>query len=85
VFSQSRFFASEVDSGVGAKGKNGEDRFVKPGSKITNEKTRSVWVVAAVAMFVLVVGPVQAAQQGTVLVLNGYTGTVPVMQVNGKN
>ena len=50
-----------------------------------NEKTRSVWVVAAVAMFVVVVGLVQAAQQGTVLVLNGYTGTVPVMQVNGKN
>ena len=50
-----------------------------------NEKTRSVWVVATVAMFVVVVGLVQAAQQGTVLVLNGYTGTVPVMQVNGKN
>jgi hypothetical protein len=50
-----------------------------------NEKTRSVWVVAAVAMFVVVVGLVQAAQQGTVLVLNGYTGTVPVIQVNGKN
>jgi hypothetical protein len=50
-----------------------------------NEKTRSVWLVAAVAMFVVVVGLVQAAQQGTVLVLNGYTGTVPVMQVNGKN
>jgi len=50
-----------------------------------NEKTRSVWVVAAVAMFVVVVGLVQAAQQGTVLVLNGYTGTVPVMQLNGKN
>ena len=50
-----------------------------------NEKTRSVWVVAAVAMFVVVVGLVQAAQQGTVLVLNGYTETVPVMQVNGKN
>lgn len=50
-----------------------------------NEKTRSVWVVAAVAMFVVVVGLVQAAQQGTVLVLNGYSGTVPVMQVNGKN
>ena len=31
------------------------------------------------------VGLVQAAQQGTVLVLNGYSGTVPVMQVNGKN
>jgi len=50
-----------------------------------NDKTRSVWVVAAVAMFVVVVGLVQAAQQGTVLVLNGYTGTVPVMQLNGKN
>jgi hypothetical protein len=50
-----------------------------------NEKTRSRWVGAAVAMFVVVVGLVQAAQQGTVLVLNGYTGTVPVMQVNGKN
>jgi hypothetical protein len=50
-----------------------------------NEKTRSGWVGAAVAMFVVVVGLVQAAQQGTVLVLNGYTGTVPVMQVNGKN
>ncbi len=50
-----------------------------------NEKTRSWWVVAAVAIFVVVVGLVQAAQQGTVLVLNGYTGTVPVMQVNGKN
>lgn len=50
-----------------------------------NEKTRSVWVVATVAMFVVVVGLVQAAQQGTVLVLNGYSGTVPVMQVNGKN
>ncbi len=50
-----------------------------------NEKTRSVWVVAAVAMFVVVVGLAQAAQQGTVLVLNGYTETVPVMQVNGKN
>ena len=50
-----------------------------------NEKTRSVWVVAAVAMFVVVVGLVQAAQQGTVLVLNGYAETVPVMQVNGKN
>jgi hypothetical protein len=50
-----------------------------------NEKTRSVWVVAAVAMFVVMVGLVQAAQQGTVLVLNGYTETVPVMQVNGKN
>jgi hypothetical protein len=50
-----------------------------------NEKTRSVWVVAAVAIFVVVVGLVQAAQQGTVLVLNGYTETVPVMQVNGKN
>jgi len=50
-----------------------------------NEKTRSVWVVAAVAMFVVVVGLAQAAQQGTVLVLNGYTGTVPVMQLNGKN
>ena len=50
-----------------------------------NEKTRSVWVVATVAMFVVVVGLVQAAQQGTVLVLNGYTETVPVMQVNGKN
>ena len=49
------------------------------------EKTRSVWVVATVAMFVVVVGLVQAAQQGTVLVLNGYSGTVPVMQVNGKN
>jgi len=34
---------------------------------------------------VVVVGLVQAAQQGTVLVLNGYTETVPVMQVNGKN
>jgi hypothetical protein len=41
--------------------------------------------VATVAMFVVVVGLVQAAQQGTVLVLNGYSGTVPVMQVNGKN
>ena len=50
-----------------------------------NEKTRSVWVVAAVAMFVVMVGLVQAAQQGTVLVLSGYTETVPVMQVNGKN
>jgi len=50
-----------------------------------NEKTRSVWVVAAVAMFAVMVGLVQAAQQGTVLVLNGYTETVPVMQVNGKN
>ena len=50
-----------------------------------NEKTRSVWVVATVAMFVVVVGLLQAAQQGTVLVLNGYSGTVPVMQVNGKN
>ena len=50
-----------------------------------NEKTRSWWVVATVAMFVVVVGLVQAAQQGTVLVLNGYSGTVPVMQVNGKN
>jgi hypothetical protein len=50
-----------------------------------NEKTRSVWVVATGAMFVVVVGLVQAAQQGTVLVLNGYSGTVPVMQVNGKN
>jgi hypothetical protein len=50
-----------------------------------NEKTRNVWVVATVAMFVVVVGLVQAAQQGTVLVLNGYSGTVPVMQVNGKN
>ena len=50
-----------------------------------NEKTRSVWLVATVAMFVVVVGLVQAAQQGTVLVLNGYSGTVPVMQVNGKN
>ena len=48
-------------------------------------KTRSVWVVATVAMFVVVMGLVQAAQQGTVLVLNGYSGTVPVMQVNGKN
>lgn len=50
-----------------------------------NEKTRNVWVVATVAMFVVAVGLVQAAQQGTVLVLNGYSGTVPVMQVNGKN
>ena len=50
-----------------------------------NEKTRSVWLVATVTMFVVVVGLVQAAQQGTVLVLNGYSGTVPVMQVNGKN
>jgi hypothetical protein len=50
-----------------------------------NEKTRSVLVVATVAMFVVAVGLVQAAQQGTVLVLNGYSGTVPVMQVNGKN
>jgi len=50
-----------------------------------NETTRSVWVVAAVAMFVVVAGVAQAAQQGTVLVLNGYTGTVPVMQLNGKN
>jgi hypothetical protein len=50
-----------------------------------NEKTRNVWVVATVAMFAVVVGLVQAAQQGTVLVLNGYSGTVPVMQVNGKN
>ncbi len=50
-----------------------------------NEKTRSVWVVAAVAMFVVMVGLVQAAQQGTVLVLSGYTEAVPVMQVNGKN
>jgi hypothetical protein len=50
-----------------------------------NEKTRSVWVVATVAMFVVLVGLVQAAQQGTVLVLNGYTGSVPVVQVNGKN
>jgi hypothetical protein len=50
-----------------------------------NEKTRNVWVVATGAMFVVVVGLVQAAQQGTVLVLNGYSGTVPVMQVNGKN
>ena len=49
------------------------------------EKTRSLWVVGTVAMFVLVVGLVQAAQQGTVLVLNGYSGTVPVMQINGKN
>ena len=48
-------------------------------------KTRSVGVVATVAMLVVVVGLVQAAQQGTVLVLNGYSGTVPVMQVNGKN
>jgi hypothetical protein len=50
-----------------------------------NEKTRNVWVVATIAMFVVAVGLVQAAQQGTVLVLNGYSGTVPVMQVNGKN
>jgi hypothetical protein len=49
------------------------------------EKTRSLWVVGTVAMFVVVVGLVQAAQQGTVLVLNGYSGTVPVMQINGKN
>ena len=50
-----------------------------------NEKTRNVWVVATIAMFVVAVGLVQAAQQGTVLVLNGYSGTVPVMRVNGKN
>jgi hypothetical protein len=41
--------------------------------------------VAVAAMFVVMVGLVQAAQQGTVLVLNGYAGSVPVMQVNGKN
>ena len=47
---------------------------VKTRSEVLNEKTRSVWVVAAVAAFVVVVGLVQAAQQRTVLVLNGYTG-----------
>ena len=72
--------ASKIDSGGGEKRKSGGDRFVKPRSKVMNEKMRSVWVVAAVAMFVVVVGLVQAAQQGTVLVLNGYTETVPVMR-----
>jgi hypothetical protein len=50
-----------------------------------NERTRSVWVMATVAVLVVAVGMVQAAQQGTVLVLSGYPGTVPVTQMNGKN
>ncbi len=49
------------------------------------EKTRSAWVIAAVAIFVVATGLVEAAQQGQVLVLNGYSGSVPVMQMNGKN
>ena len=49
------------------------------------EKLPSVWVIIAVAMVVMGIGIVQAAQQGQVLVLSGYQGTVPVMQMNGKN
>jgi len=50
-----------------------------------NERTRSIWVRATVAVLVVAVGMVQAAQEGTVLVLSGYPGTVPVTQMNGKN
>lgn len=50
-----------------------------------NEKTRNARVMATVTMLVVAVGMVQAAQQGTVLVLSGYPGTVPVTQMNGKN
>jgi hypothetical protein len=49
------------------------------------EKLRSVWVMITVAMVVMGIGIVQAAQQGQVLVLSGYQGTVPVMQMNGRN
>jgi hypothetical protein len=49
------------------------------------EKLPSVWVMITVAMVVMGIGIVQAAQQGQVLVLSGYQGTVPVMQMNGKN
>lgn len=49
------------------------------------EKLRSVWVMISMAMVVMGIGIVQAAQQGQVLVLSGYQGTVPVMQMNGRN
>jgi hypothetical protein len=49
------------------------------------EKTRSVLMSGAVAGLVVATGMVQAAQQGSVLVLSGYHGTVPVTQMNGKN
>jgi hypothetical protein len=49
------------------------------------KKLRSVWVMVTVSMVVMGFEMLQAAQQGQVLVLSGYQGTVPVMQMNGKN
>ncbi len=49
------------------------------------EKMRGVWLVAGVAMFLVGVGMMQAGQQGQVLVLNGYSGSVPLVQMNGKS
>ncbi len=49
------------------------------------QQTRSVLMTGAVASFVVAAGMMQAAQQGSVLVLSGYQGTVPVTQMNGKN
>jgi hypothetical protein len=49
------------------------------------EKLRSVWVKSIAAIVLIGAGILQAAQQSQVLVLSGYQGTVPVMQMNGKN